>query len=441
LLHGLIIALGLGGGWACVRLLRGRAVAWFGLPVLAALLAVGAWALSGGVGSVSGLTPLLSLSLLACGAGAGLGAAAHSDWNTRRQLGLSLVLLALSAEGALLLAWLGKGHSANASPSLVLLFAGLSLALVAFRQGVLPDQVRWRAGLRLSVALCSVLGVGLWWWHCEVLAWQAQPGRVPVASLTADLVANVSHQGAWAVWGAAGVAGVLLLAAASQPWVRRLGAGLALAIGILLPLPTIAMRWTVQEHCEEHLPEARGLFDAIVADPPIEIPAGWCRAPLTPSLKCPRTPTLYQQSTGRVWVARRLEADPLDTLWRQRWTRPGSVQGQPIRGDFGRPHLGSWLVSGGNREPEDLDGTLEDLIIAMQGCGLPVEPAPAMVLDLVIAESGEVRSVDLRSASSYSIPERACLEEMVIVQLKFPVSSCAGDQRVTVPIYAGEEAD
>ena len=135
MLNGLIIALGLGGGWACVRLLRGRAVAWLGIPVLAMLLAAGAWALSSRIGVLSVLTPLLSLSLLACGGGAGLGAAVHSDWNTRRQLGLSLTLVVLSAEGALLLAWLGRGLSENASPTLVLVFAGLSLALVAFRQG------------------------------------------------------------------------------------------------------------------------------------------------------------------------------------------------------------------------------------------------------------------------------------------------------------------
>ena len=106
MLNGLLIALGIGGGWACVRLLRGRAVAWLGIPVLALLFAGGAWALSSRIVVPSALTPLLSLSLLACGGGAGLGAAVHSDWNTRRQLGLSLALLVLSAEGALLLAWL-----------------------------------------------------------------------------------------------------------------------------------------------------------------------------------------------------------------------------------------------------------------------------------------------------------------------------------------------
>ena len=431
MLNGLIIALGLGGGWACVRLLRGRAVAWLGIPVLAMLLAAGAWALSSRIGVFSVLTPLLSLSLLACGGGAGLGAAVHSDWNTRRQLGLSLTLLVLSAEGALLLAWLGKGLSENASPSLVLVFAGLSLSLVAFRQGVFPEQVRWRAGLRGSVALCAVLGVGLWWWHCESLA---------LALLAGDLVANVSHQGAWAVLGAAGLAGVLLLGAAAQPWVRRFGAGLALAIGILMPLPTMAMRWTVQERCKEHLPQAAGLFDASVPDPPIQVPAGWCRAPLTASLECPRAPTLYQQSTGRSWAARRLKADPLDTLWGQRWTRPGSVQGQAIRSDFGGPHLGPWLVSGGNRQPQDLDGTLEDLIRAVQGCGLSEDPAPAMVFDLVIADTGKVLSTSLRSASSYSSTQQVCLTKQA-KELEFPVSTCMGDQRLMVPIYAGNEAD
>ena len=434
MLHGLIIALGLGAGWACVRLLRGRAVAWFGPPLLAALIGAVGWALSGGLGELSSLTPLLSLSLLACGAGAALGAAAHSDWNTRRRLALSLAILALSAEGALLLAWLGSGHSDNLSPSYVLLFGGISLALVAFRQGVLPEQVRWRAGVRGSVALCTVLGVGLWWWHCEALA------EDTVAWLSGDLVANVSHQAAWGLWGAVGVAGVLLLGSSTQAWVRRFGAGLALAVGILLPLPTLAMRWVVQERCDEHLPQAPGLFDAIIADPGVEIPGGWCRAPLTPSLKCPRAPTLYEKSATGGWAARRLEADPLDTLWRQRWDRPGSIQGERLRMDVGGPHLGAWLVSGGNREPEDLDGTLAGLMEGVSSCRLSQREAYPMVVDLLVAESGEVRSASLSSASAYSALEQSCVVAMA-QELNFPVSSCPGEQRVLVPVYAGWEKE
>jgi hypothetical protein len=135
-----------------------------------------------------------------------------------------------------------------------------------------------------------------------------------------------------------------------------------------------------------------------------------------------------------------LKADPLDTLWGQRWTRPGSVQGQAIRSDFGGPHLGPWLVSGGNRQPQDLDGTLEDLIRAVQGCGLSEDPAPAMVFDLVIADTGKVLSTSLRSASSYSSTQQVCLTKQA-KELEFPVSTCMGDQRLMVPIYAGNEAD
>ena len=434
MLHGLIIALGLGGGWACARLLRGRAVAWFAVPALGLLLGLGGWLLMGGVGVLSVLTPLLSLSLLGAGAGAGLGAAAHSDWNTRRRLGLSVAILALSIEGALLLGWLGSGYSQSLSPSFVLLFAGVSVALAAFRQGVLPEQVRWVAGLQGSVAVSAVVGVGLWWWHTEALA------ENTLSSLSADLVANVSHQGAWGLWGAVALASVLLLGVSAQPWVRRFGAGLALAIGLLLPLPVLAMRWTVQERCDEHLPEAPGLFDAIVTDPPIEIPAGWCRAPLTPSLKCPRTPTLYEQGNGVAWVARRLEADPLDTLWRQRWTRPGSIQGQRIRVDVGAPHLGGWMVSGGNREPEDLDGTLEGLMDELAVCGLPWDEAHPMVVTVVVAETGDVVSAKLQSASAFSASEQACVVQRVR-ELQFPVSSCPGNQRILVPVYAGWELD
>lgn len=434
MLHGLIIALGLAGGWACARLLRGRSVAWLGMPVVAALLGAGSWLLSGGFGVLSALTPLLSLSLLAVAAGAGLGAAAHSDWNTRRRIGLSVAILVLSIEGALLLGWLGSGYSQNLSPSFILLFAGLSLALVAFRQGVLPEQVRWYSGLQGSVAACGVLGVGLWWWHTEALA------ENTLASLSGDLVANVSHQGAWSVWGAVAVASVLLLGVSAQPWVRRFGAGLALAIGLLLPLPTLAMRWAVQERCDEHLPEAPGLFDAIITDPPIEIPVGWCRAPLTPSLRCPRTPTLYEQGNGVAWQARRLEADPLDTLWRQRWTRPGSIQGQRLRVDDGEPHLGSWMVSGGNREPEDLDRTFEGLMDELAICNLVWEEAHPMVVDVVVAETGDVRSAKLQSASAFSASDQACVVR-VVQGLQFPVSSCAGDQRILVPFYAGWELD
>lgn len=430
MLNGLIIGLGVGLGWAWVRLMRGRALSWLGLPVLAALLGFGGWALGGGGAPWAAL----SLSLLACSAGAGLGAGLHSDWNTRKRPGLSLALLALSLEGALLLGWLGQGQSENASPSFVLLTAGFAAAMVAFREGVLPEQVRWRAGLRGSVALCAVSGVGLWWWHCE------ERVHTEVASLTADLVANTSHQGAWAVAGAAGLAGILLLGAAAQPWVRRFGAGLAMGLGVLLPVPTVAMRWVVQERCAEHLPSGPGLMEAEDEDPPIEIPTGWCRAPLTPSLECPEVDTLYQQTRGSSWSVRRVEADPMDTLWRHRWTRPGSRRGQVIRVDGGRPHLGSWLMISGNREPEDVDGTLSDLVDAVAGCGIPRAKAPAIVLEMVVAQSGEVRSVQAREGHSLSERELACVVDLAR-DADFPVSTCDGDQSLAVPLYAGAEGD
>lgn len=423
----LIIAVGSAGGWASARLGRGRIVGWLLLPVLAALGVGLSWFLNpqdpffGSAG--------LSLGLAM---GGGLGAAAHSDWNTRRSVGLGLAVLALSVEGALVLGVLGQGRAASASPSWMLLLAGLGLAFVGARRGVLPQQAAWSARLRWAVSLCAVFGVGLWWGHTEWLADHTVP------SLAGDLVANVTHQGAWAVWGAAAVAGVLLLGASDAPWVRRFGASLALGCAVAMPWPALGMRWAVQRQCDAHLPEPVGVFDAIPSDPPIEIPEGWCRAPTTPSLRCPSVPTLYQQSTGTGFVVRRLERDPLDTLWGERWGRPSSVLGETLRLDTGTLHLGDWLVSTGNREPSDLDGTLEDFVDRALRCGGAQDAVPGVVLDLQIDSLGRVQDLALRGTEGLGAEDLSCLEDQARA-LEFPVSSCRGVQRVMVPFYLGSE--
>ena len=73
-------------------------------------------------------------------------------------------------------------------------------------------------------------------------------------------------------------------------------------------------------------------------------------------------------------------------------------------------------------------------------CGLPWDEAHPMVVTVVVAETGDVVSAKLQSASAFSASEQACVVQRVR-ELQFPVSSCPGNQRILVPVYAGWELD
>lgn len=417
-------------------LTRQRGQAWRvgAIAALGPLGGVVGWGLSGAP-DVGLLT--LATSALAAALGAGLGLVIGPVWNLRRSWGVPLALTALSLELAALTVALGLGRVSDHRAALVLLVAGSAAGLSALRVGTTPQMAAWTRGLRGVVIGLDLLGVGAFW------AWQEQRALALAAPLDADLLGNAAAMGAWALTGAAVLGGVLWLGRGAVPWVPRLGAALLLGGGLLLPLPVLAMRWANARACDAHLPQPISVAERLEQGlpDPIEIPQGWCRAPLEPNLECPRTPTLYTLD-GNGWIAQRTEQDPNDSLWGHAWRRRGGINASKLRDpDLDTAHLGRWLVSGGNREPMDLDGTLQEFLETGPAFE-STDPRPPAIVRLEIDQFGRVVDLQLDEAApgeDHGVSAEALA--FVFSQLDFPVSACPGTQELVFPYYRGAEAD
>jgi len=391
------------------RRMRGRRVPWFALPA-SALIPAGILALVtllDGVPMVSAATGagLATFGLLGCACGVATGLRGQPRWNLRRSWGVSMAVMLVAVEIAILAAWWGSTIAPDhaGSPAVVLL-AGAALALAASRRGATPESAQWTRRLRYGTSLTVILALGAWWFRAEALSWVIEPH-----ALSADHSANASTLAGWILPAGLAMAMVPALVSLRLSWVKRLGPLLLAAAMLVMPMVLGGLIVVDNAACGQHRPTPNSFAERLQLQRTLD-EAPWCRS----------TPEYYpvcEDETSR-W-------DRQQDHWSVLGNRfHGPDTQQPLGKDtLHREHLplrpGLVYKVTGRWEVPELEAGLREGIANIAAC-LEQETRTVSV-SVFISPSGQTGV----ARNTTSPEEETCIEE-VLERIELPEPGCEG---------------